>query len=296
MMRRSAWTAQVWLFMLAMAFVVTPGVAAAASDDRLERAMTETLTPAQRTEIAAEALKAFEEGLLERERDSALARAKFREALRRAQQLRADGTDTAGIRLLEGNCYSQLGDPGRAIAAYRAGLARGGFRSDLSANLRAAQASVRTPVVASAPTAMMLRWRDWTRSRPLTAPVTVLLIGWAALFAAVLLPAGGRRRMCLGAAAALCAAAGVVVATAMIDAQLGPRGVLTGESVVVRQGAGEMFDPVYAQPLSGGVEVRLQGERAGWRAVRLPDGTEGWIPAHMAVVIDGEGSGGESDG
>jgi len=258
------------------------------------------LSPQERRDVATEGLKAYEEGLAGRERDTTRARAKMSEAGRRAQQLIRDGVDTGEIRLLEGNAALLSGDPGRAVAAYRSGLVSGGARAALRTNVRLAREQVRTPVEPGAFRDLVIGWRDWALSFPVSVWYLCFAASWVTLWLIVAAPrssadvrSGARRsaRIVVRAACAasiVCAAlSAAVLGTMFVDAELGPRGVLSGEAIDARQGAGPAFDPLFDQPLSGGVEVRVRGGRPGWTMVQFPDGARGWVPDDAVVPIEG---------
>jgi hypothetical protein len=54
-------------------------------------------------------------------------------------------------------------------------------------------------------------------------------------------------------------------------------GVIVAEEVVVRKGNGESYAPQLPQPLHAGTEFEVLEERGSWLAIRLDNGTSGWI-------------------
>lgn len=62
-----------------------------------------------------------------------------------------------------------------------------------------------------------------------------------------------------------------------------PAGVLLPELTRARLGPGAQYKPSLA--MVGGVKVRVQGSEQGYAQVRLPDGSDGWVPQEAVAPL-----------
>ncbi len=62
-------------------------------------------------------------------------------------------------------------------------------------------------------------------------------------------------------------------------------GVIIASDVVARQGDGLNYPPSFKQPLHEGTEFNLLEQRPGWLHIKLPDGSDAWIPKSSAEII-----------
>lgn len=190
---------------------------------------------------------------------------------------------TPGVYHALGNAYMLLGEHGQAVLAYKRGERIDPTDPRLRDSLKQARAQVQirvNPTPARRLTTLLMSWRGIIPGTILWGSfVAVFTLGWLLLAARVAFAAprwfnplaiwsfgiGGIPLLALGAEWALFMGSDQVVLTQSgVDARSGP-----DDSI---------YDPVYTEPLSAGVEATLIETRDGWGHLQLADATNCWVP------------------
>jgi len=241
----------------------------------------------QRTELAEEAIRAFDRGAEVRGANSAEAEQTFREAAIKFQLLVDAGVLNGKLFYNLANACLESGQLGRAILNYRRAelLIPGDGR--LEHNLQYAR-SLRVNQIETTGQRAFLQtlffWHYGTslRSRYLIG-LFFYLAFWTIMIAGLWQPAF-RRWYVLIPSLVLWLILGASVA---INVMAPPRteGVILADEVIVRKGNGERFEPQFKQKLNQGVEFFLLEQHRDWWQIELPDGKTGWIRMDQAEII-----------
>jgi len=91
-------------------------------------------------------------------------------------------------------------------------------------------------------------------------------------------------RTALGALAIIGLASG---GSALVEGlgQRGAEAVIVAPEVEARSGNGAGFEPVFAKPVHGGVEVRLLETRGNWCWLEFPGENRGWVPSSAVEAV-----------
>jgi tetratricopeptide (TPR) repeat protein len=259
-----------WLAPLAAALLAWPALALAADSDAMAQ-----------QGLVRQGLDAFDAGVELAARNAPAARAKFQAAAAAFAALRQAGVRNAALEFNLGNTYYRLGDHGRAVAAYRRAQRLDPRDPRIQANLNFARERV-TPYIAPTGQGRLLeQLLPWHYTTSAAARYGVLIaaaiVGWGLLA----LRLRWRTRPLLWGGLAGVALSLAVAASLLAELRLDatqPAAVLIGDPQMLRRGRGEGYEPVFAQPLGPGVEVRVIQERGGWAEVRLADDRTGWLP------------------
>lgn len=226
------------------------------------------------------------------------ARASFLASAAELEAVVASGVRNAGLQYNLGNALVRAGDLGGGILAYLRARDLDPADPSIAANL----AHARTLVVGRPSTAsdssLVDRLASWWHVVPLRTRAATAVGAWiafcllAACRASLVAPTadpGSRSRQAWIAAivASLVVAVGL---GATVVADLGARdgsrrGVVLEEGVIARKGNGDGFEPQLASPLSAGVEFTAIERRPGWVAIRLADGSGGWVPERSVGFV-----------
>ena len=226
------------------------------------------------------ALDAFDRGtaLLQTRPDEAFAA--FRLARDKFQMVVDAGIDNGRLYYNLANAHVRLGEIGKAIADYRRADRLIPHDPQLKANLRFARSLTRDQIEPSGERTFLRTVFFWHYSWPLRTRYTGAMVGYG-VFWLLLIVRARWPRMKIGYPALVClglwVTLGISVASDLPSRTGATEGVLVTETVVVRKGNGQVYDPQFDQPLHAGVEFELVERRDGWLRIRLPDGNQGWV-------------------
>lgn len=200
------------------------------------------------------------------------------------------GARTAPVLTNLGAAHLLRGDIGRAVLNLRRAerLNPGDRRViDMLAAARGRVGTVAPPTLGARATDAFLFWRGRV-PRPLLAGLAAgaWVIACAAGAAAVARSSARARVFALACALVALLGAGLLLAergavgtrSAVVVIQAGEQ-LLRGPSV-------EVFEPVYAEPLSPGVEAEVLDRHGGWLQVRISGGLEGWLRGDSVAVLE----------
>jgi tetratricopeptide (TPR) repeat protein len=237
--------------------------------------------------ILTEALAAYDAGIALRDSNPDTAALKFKQSLEAYERLLAAGVVNADLFYNIANAYARLGDWGDAVLHYRRAARLTPRDADIAHNLRFArgQVAARPPPPANPLWQQLAFWRPWTTPTEQfwIAAVTgvagwsLVLVGWlrrhgAVIFAGV-------------AVAILAAPIGISLYLQLLSEARTPPVVVIADAAVLRSGPGHDYEPVFAAPLSAGVEARQEAAHGLWRAVTLGRGIQGWLPEDAIAIV-----------
>jgi hypothetical protein len=195
------------------------------------------------------------------------------------------GFEEESAYLDAGNSWWFAGQPGRALANYRAAERRAPFDRQVRESVAAILAARGAADVAGSSGGGFLasgweRFCRWSPRLRLGLVMAVYLAGWAIFFVARL---SGRRIPGFLWALLVLAAAGPMASLAATFREP-PRGVLLqpGEA---RLGPGYAYGPAFDRALPEAAEFVVRERRGDWSRIALPGGREAWILASDAAVI-----------
>lgn len=259
--------------LLAASMAAAPSPPSATS--RGEAGATQS-TPAAR--LVAEAQAAFDRGEALRRDDPVAAARAFNLAAAGFSAALHEVKGNGSLWFNLGNAYLQAGRLGEAIAAYLEAQRLIPSDPRLAANLSAARALVREPVVASADRSI---WSSIVASRNALAPRTRLWLAlaasatfWGLLCVRLVRPVPVAA---IVAAALLALLLGATVTADLAVARDRDKAVVIAEKVVLHESNGEATRLAAGSTLGPGIEVVVVDERPDWLKVRLPDGAQGWL-------------------
>jgi hypothetical protein len=267
-----------------------------------------TLTRQEVESLFSQGNQFFRTGLEKAKADKAASEAAFRDAAAAWRAIAVDGN--IHNAKLEGNIANAsllAGDVPRAIAAFRRAQALDPFDPAFRGGLSAARRTIGTeslsgtsPLTDSKEDSsggLSGTWRSITtflsyaaKQTLLYLPERILLLAGGVLYVgaftlATLRFAGRRSIRPWWAPAALVAcilAVGPLVAREWYSPQ---EGVIVAANIVARNGPAELYDPAFKEPLTPGIELRVDEQRQGWLHVRLHDGRTAWVPAQSVERI-----------
>ncbi|WP_162006710.1 BatD family protein [Roseimaritima sediminicola] len=265
-----------------------------------QAAQTKAVAPAaqlqktQQQTILDEATAAYQRGQQTREASPAEAQQAFETAARKYQLLVDSGLQNAPLYGNLGNAYLQSGQLGRAIASYHRALRFAPDDRSLLERLRHAESRVNAgPDTSGQADSGAWSWNSLaatsrTFNRTVLSwigigtMVTVLatasflfwgLMIWRALNSQVPIWPWAF------APAIVLAASLLSLSLLASDLERSARGVFVVDAATLHSGDGESFQAVQTVPRADGRPLRILGQRGDWQHVRLPGGTEGWVPA-----------------
>lgn len=226
------------------------------------------------------------------------AKASFLASAAELEAVVASGVRNAGLQYNLGNALVRAGDLGGGILAYLRARDLAPADPSIAANL----AHARTLVVGRPSTAsdssLVDRLASWWHVVPLRTRAAIavgawialcLLVAWRASLVAPAADPGSRSRQAWIAAivASLVVAVGLggTVLADLVARDGSRRGVVLEGGVIARKGNGDGFEPQLASPLSAGVEFTAIERRPGWIAIRLADGSGGWVPERSVGFV-----------
>jgi hypothetical protein len=182
-----------------------------------------------------------------------------------------------------GNAYVLIDEFGSATLAYRRGHQIDPRDPRLNDSLEFVRSQVQTQVESNIPNRILAALVSWRGFVPRTTVwwtfIGLFGLGWCVLIVRVAKPSMGLPRM-LGIW--LIAGSALPLGTLIYEwsyenARVSV--VITADGTRAMSGPDDsIYDPVYNEPLSGGVEGSLEESRDGWARIRLLDGTECWVP------------------
>jgi tetratricopeptide (TPR) repeat protein len=251
--------------------------------------------PDELAAVLRQALADFDAAVAAKDPGGPEAQRLFRQSLAGFQSLRQSGVRSAGLYYDIGNTYLRLGEVGQAVVQYRRALRLAPGDERIVKNLEAARRLCRVQIsrpVASEFVRTLFFWHfETSLAGRLRVGLAVYVLFWLLLFVRLFAFRGQPAYAWLiRATAALALIVGASVAWDLAVQTQRQEGVVVADSVVLRKGNGEYYDPLLEQTLSEGVEFRLIETRedvqgAPWYQVELPDGKKGWLRADQADVI-----------
>jgi tetratricopeptide (TPR) repeat protein len=208
------------------------------------------------------------------EKDPARARAGFRTAAARYNELIDAGHETGRLYYNLASAYLGAGDVGRAVLNYRRAAKLRPDDDRVEAGLEQALKKVEGAPAPHAP--WLGAWTHFVLGAGLYLAAFLLFVCWRRF---------GKRRWAV--AAGVCLVLGLwglgSLGWQLISDGSRPAGVVCAEGVVLRQGNGPSFAAVREEPLPPGCEFRVVRWLGKWQQVVLSDGTVGWIPEQPLV-------------
>lgn len=244
------------------------------------------LTHGQQLVLLEQANRAFEQALTSQEPQAA--QGLFLQAIAGYEQLIAAGVHNAKLYYNLGNAYFRRNDLGRAILQYRRGLRLEPGNRRLQANLSYARSQRVDQIDGARQDSVLHHVLFWQRELGPRAQWTLALTGYGLAWACAMVQRFRRhpawRWAMVGAA---CFGGAFLVSTLLTHTQntANRAGVVVAEEVVVRKGNGESYAPQLPQPLHAGTEFDVLEERGVWLAIRLANGTDGWIRRDSAALL-----------
>ncbi len=247
------------------------------------------LTPEQQESVLNDALGAYDRGIVALADRSPTASSYFDAAAAKFELLIASGVKTPALYYNLGNAHLQRSRLGDAILAYRRAEQLDPSDPRLQENLAYAQSLRIDQIPERAGHAILARlfgWRQiasWQNRFLLTIGLYVAC--WTMLGAGLWL---SRRGLLFGSLAA--GALSLIVASSCFydwwRTHHAIEGVLLHDEIVVRKGNGEGFEPAFQERLHSGTEFDLLEARGDWIHVQFPDGSDGWIRADDAGLVN----------
>ncbi|MFQ5411701.1 MAG: tetratricopeptide repeat protein [Phycisphaerae bacterium] len=248
-----------------------------------------------RRQILESALRRYDEAVAVRDQGSETVRRMFHQSLAGFESLIQEDVRNGYLYYNAANARMRLGEIGRAIADYRRALRLLPNNADVRRNLSFARSlcEVRIePTAGAAITETLFFWHFQTSPRVRTGvALSAYCVFWLFLFFRLL----SRKRIVvvngliwIGVVVSL--AAGASVAWDAYAARYRAEAVTIADTVELRKGNGEGYQPQLDRPLPQGVEVRILELREDidanqWYHVELRDGKDGWLRAEQAEVI-----------
>ncbi len=244
--------------------------------------------------LLAEAEAAFARGVEQRS-DAVTAKASFRLAANRYDELWRRGHHSPALALNRARAHQLAGDLPGAIAAYHEGLTIARFDYSLQRGLEAARTAVAYPHDGAL--ADECKPSTFTTIRTRLSPLEAFAIAASLWLSSCLLVVRWRmtRRLNLLFAASLGLLALLTLGLSWWQAgeRLHVEGarplVIVRELSFLHRGNADAYPVRFEQKLPCGVEARALTERGGWVQVELAGGAVGWFPRHAVIVLDERG-------
>lgn len=250
----------------------------------------QSLSREQQNVLVMEARQHFQEGnaLLSDSREEATSR--YRQALLRYHRLiREGGIENHLIYYNIGNIYLMQDDVGRAILNYKRALQFNRHDENLQKNLAYARLQCRDQFGEQIQRRVLQTLFFWHYDLSLWSKFIIVLIIWNVLClvgaTGLILRQLGRVRLGLILIAMSGAALMASFAIQWQQQYTASEGVIVASLTTARQGDGLNYPESFDQPLHAGVEFELLEERSQWWRVRLPDGTDTWIPSDAGEKV-----------
>jgi len=222
-------------------------------------------------------------------KDSEKAKAFYRKAALRYERIVNAGRIRNGKLFYNiGNAYFRMGDLGRAILYYRRATEYIPADSNLLQNLQFACKLRRDKIEEKQNTKVLKTVFFWHYDFTAWARMLIFIIAFAALWLLAIFRLFFRHSL-LGAAIVFCGALSVLVLTSLvvdvIAASKKVPGVIIADSVIVRKGDGETYQPSFKEPLHAGTEFLVVEDRGGWKHIELADGRRCWAPSNGVGLV-----------
>ncbi len=186
-----------------------------------------------------------------------------------------------------GNAYFLNEQLGRAILNYRRAEQLDGSDRNIHKNLAFARSKIIDTVGVGAEKRVLKTlffWHYdfslWTRYLMACVSFGVLCVGLT-----VMIWLGRGAAAVTGVVISLVLTVCFLVSVAVEAADDTREAVILAEEVVARQADWADAAPSFKEPLHEGLEFEVIEHRRGWFHIRLPDGSDGWIPDDAAEVI-----------
>ena len=206
----------------------------------------------------------------------------------RYDQILSSGFVSGAVLYNQGNAWMRAGQPGRAIACWRAAQRYRPRDPYLTANLQSALSSCGSAAMIQPDTGMagyVLFWQNWLSETEKFLLTTVLLA--AVCLCSTFAPWVLRRRLANRLTLALTAGFLLSAASAAWDWHRFDRinhGVVAVESAMVRKGNSESYESAFTKPVTEGTEFRVLDRRSDWLQVEFSGIGTGWLPSWSVVT------------
>ena len=254
----------------APAIAIEPAPAAALP---VAAAPAPTMTSASPSERYAEGVAAYERG-------------EFEAASRMFRALVADGHAEPVILLAMGDAAYRQDHMVEAVYALEWARRLAPTDRDVVSNLEQARARLVRDELPSGGSEATLKFREFLRMIPSLWTALTFVALWIVGWGIVALRQRGR-----------CASLGPVAAAAILlaipfaahvafrvqDADATEQGIVQRLEQDVRSGPGEGYATLFT--LHAGTVIVIGEERAGWRRIALPQGSEGWMPSSALAIF-----------
>jgi tetratricopeptide (TPR) repeat protein len=248
--------------------------------------VTHALTYAQQLVQLEQANRAFEQALTSPTPQAA--QSYYQQAIAGYEQLIAAGIYNAKLYYNLGNTYFRLNDLGRAILHYRRGLLLDPGNRQIQANLSYVRSRRVDQIEISGQRSLLHQLFFWQNELSVPTQGLLALTGYGLVWSCAFAHLFWRRAAWLwGVAGAAFFCLVFTASTLLTQYQHNTSrvGVIVAEEVVVRKGNGESYTPQLPQPLHAGTEFVVLEERGSWLAIRLDNGTRGWIQRDSAALL-----------
>jgi hypothetical protein len=242
---------------------------------------------------AADAEASYRAGLVARA-DGAVARRYFTEAAVGFEAMWDRGDRTPGAAMNMAQARLLAGDVGRAVRNYRLGLQKFPHDPGLKRGLEYARGLVNYPQAGDV--ADQARPRDPVSVLdrvPLTIPqlifglAVVTAVGWIALARGAIVRRGGLALFgAVVAAGGTAAGAGVWWEDDRARSRWAEPTAIVLTATELRTGNSDEYPKRLDGRLPAGAELRVLGERGGWRHVELAGGVAGWVRGDRTVGVE----------
>ncbi len=220
--------------------------------------------------------------------DPAAARDLYEKALLRYERLVRQGVNNGKLYYNIGNTHFRLNDIGRAIINYRRAELLMPHDANLAQNL-AYVMSKRQDRIEPRQEEQILKILFFfhydlsTSTRIIMFGVGNVLFWLGCGFKLFRGKAGGNGLLAIPLILTL-----TLLSSLLIDRIKPPPtpGVLTAAETIARKGDGMTYKPSFAAPLHAGTEFRLREQRGNWLYITLADGSNCWIPADNAELVN----------
>ena len=202
---------------------------------------------------------------------------------------------TPGAYHALGNAYSLLGEHGHAVLAYKRGERISPTDPKLQDSLKRARGQVQISVEPDTfhrVTGWLMSWRGFVPRNLLWSTfIGFFILSWLLMSA----------RVAFGAPRWFVTLGLWLIGTSLIPfTALGAEWmlyqgdkdvVITQEGIMARSGPDDsIYELVYTEPLSAGVEGKLVEQRDDWAQLELANGTSCWVPQQSFERVAGTGS------
>lgn len=230
----------------------------------------------------------YEEALAAAKDDPIKARSLFADAAAAFDAIEAQQPVIAAFYRAQGNAHFFAGQVGKAVLAYRRGLALEPANERLLDALRIARASVSSVESPSTHTTIVSILTKWRQYLPETVVGGVFAAAWIVLWFALIRARTLRQRprlLVVASAAIVSLVAGTALGANWWQ-QMDHNPVVLIADADARNGpSNTIYDPTFETPLSQGIEAEAGEHRLGWVQLTLKSGAQTWVPENTVAPV-----------